>query len=271
MRSPAIRSLVWRLGRKLYCWARREVSRGPEANGEHWLLEQVVTASSAKAPVLLDIGAHMGYWSDHAAALLRREKISGRVHAFEPASSTFAYLSGKFKASEFVSMNKIALSDQTGERDFFVAGEFAGTNSLVRTGGANVENVTAMRLDDFLAKEQIDSVLFVKSDAEGHDLNVMLGAAEALKAGRVDVWQFEYNHRWIGARAALRDVFDFIEDKPYLLGKLYEGDIEVFDLWHPELERFFEANYVLIRRGSEFERLCTRVRFNSRNVLIPNP
>ncbi len=270
MNSPAMRSFFWRLGRRLYCWARREASSRFETNGELWLLRNVlVAAGRSRMSVLMDIGTHKGNWSESAASLLTRQNTPGHVHAFEPASSTFSYLSEKFKGSELVSMNRIALSDQSGEKEFFVVGEMAGTNSLLRNEGATVENVCTLRLDDFLGKARIDHVLFVKSDTEGHDLSVLRGAVEALQKGRIDVWQFEYNHRWIAGRSFLKDVFDFIVDKPYLVGKLYGNGIEIYDKWHPELERFFESNYVLVRKGSRFERLCSRVHFNNRNVLMP--
>jgi FkbM family methyltransferase len=191
------------------------------------------------------------------------------VHAFEPTSSSFAYLSERFKDSELVSTNRIALSDQSGEREFFVVGNMVGTDSLLRIDGATIENVPTLRLDDFLAEERIDHVLFVKSDTEGHDLNTLRGAAETFQHGRVDVWQFEYNHRWIGGRSFLKDIFDFISDKPYRIGKLYGNGVETYESWHPELERFFESNYVLIRRGSRYEKLCSRVHFNNSNVLMP--
>ncbi len=269
MNSPAMRSFFWRLSRRLYCWARREVSSGFEISGEYWLLQSVLAvADRDKSAILLDIGAHKGIWSESATALLRRQNRSGHVYAFEPASSTFAYLSEKFKGSGLVSTNRIALSDRSGEQEFFVVGELTGTNSLLRNDGATIENVHTLRLDDFLGVERIDHILLVKSDTEGHDMSVLLGAVETLQKGRVDVWQFEYNHRWIGGRSFLKDVFDFIVDKPYLLGKLYGDGIEIYDEWHPELERFFESNYVLIRRGSYFERLCSRVHFSNRNVLI---
>lgn len=270
MNSPAIRSFIWRLGRRLYCWARREALSSPDANGEYWLLQNVlITADLTRVPVFIDIGAYKGNWSERAASLLRRQNIMGRVHAFEPTSSTFAYLSERFKGSELVSTNRIALSDQSGEREFFVVGELVGTDSLLRIDGATMENVPALRLDDFLAEQRIDHVLFVKSDAEGHDLNILLGAAETLRHGQIDVWQFEYNHRWVGGRSLLKDVFDFIADKPYLIGKLYGNGIETYESWHPELERFFESNYVLVRTGSRYEKLCSRVHFNNRNVLMP--
>lgn len=269
MNSPAIRSFIWRLGRRLYYWARREVSSSYEVNGEYWLLAQVMAEDSTSAPVFLDIGAHVGNWSEHVASLLRRENLSGRIHAFEPTSSTFAYLSERFKDSELVSTNRIALSDQSGEGVLFVTGELVGTNSLLRIDDSITENVVTLRLDDFLAERRIEHVLFAKSDAEGYDLNILVGADETLRHGQVDVWQFEYNHRWVGGRSFLKDVFDFIADKPYLVGKLYGNGIEIYDSWHPELERFFESNYVLIRKGSRFERLCSRVHFNNRNVLMP--
>lgn len=270
MNSPVFRSFIWRLGRRLYCWARREVSGGFGESGEYWLLQNVLAGADRSRPtILLDIGAYKGNWSESATSLLRRQNIPGHVHAFEPTSTTFAYLSGRFKGSALVSMNRMALSDQSGEREFFVVGNLVGTDSLLRIDGATMEHVPAQRLDDYLVEKRIDQVLFAKSDTEGHDLSVLLGAAETLRRGRVDVWQFEYNHRWVGGRSFLRDVFDFIADKPYLLGKLYGNGIEVYENWHPELERFFESNYVLIRKGSRYENLCSRVRFDKRNVLMP--
>jgi FkbM family methyltransferase len=263
-----IRSFIWRLGRKLYCWARQEASSGPETNGEYWLLEQVIELNTSKVPIFFDIGANKGNWSDRAVALYGRERISGRVHAFEPASETYAYLIERFKTNNGISLNKVALSDQAGIRELFVVGTLAGTNSLIRTEGANTEQVMSMRVDEYLAQAQIEHVVFVKSDTEGHDFNVLLGAVELFQQGRVDVWQFEYNHRWIDEKFYLKNVFEFIADKPYRLGKLYSNEIEVYERWHPELERFFEANYVLIRNGSSFEKLCSEVTFNERNVLV---
>lgn len=265
----AFRSIVWRISRKLYIWARREMLQGPEANGEYWLLAKVVSGSSVPQPIFFDIGSRIGDWSDCAQDLFRRAGAMGRIYAFEPSSASYAYLSERFKSNKSVNINKLALSDQSGIRDFFVVDEMAGVNSLFPLAGASLEQVDSMRLDDFLASKKIDHVVFAKSDAEGHDFNILQGAAELFRQGQVDVWQFEYNHRWLAGRSQLKDVFDFIADKPYRLGKLYGNGVEIFEQWHPELERFIEANYVLVRRGCEFEKLCTPVRFNHRNVLVP--
>ncbi len=273
MDSFALRSFFWRLSRRLYMRARREATSRFETDGEGWLLRKVLADTERGASaILLDIGTHKGNWSECAVSMMGQQMISGHVHAFEPATSTFFYLSEKFKGCDQVSIHKEAMSDRSGDADLFVVGELGGTNSLLECNGATTaERVRTLRMDDFLAAERIDHVLFVKSDTEGNDFGVLLGAGETLQKGRVDVWQFEYNHRWIAGRFFLRDVFNFIADKPYRLGKLYGNGIEVYDKWHPELDRFFESNYVLIRKASRFEKLCSHVQFNHRNILMPAP
>jgi hypothetical protein len=44
----------------------------------------------------------------------------------------------------------------------------------------------------------------------------------------------------------LKDVFDLVRGLPYRVGKLEPRGIEVYEAWHPEIERFFQSNYVLI-------------------------
>lgn len=264
-----MRANVWRIGRRLYFWARREVPNDPNTNGEYWLLTEVVNANSTPSPLYLDIGAFRGDWSDRAQTLLRNAGIGGRVHAYEPSAAAYEHLAERFKSSEWVSTSKVALSDQSGAREFFVVSEVAGINSLSLVLGARVEQVESARLDDLMETRKINHVVLAKCDAEGHDLNVLRGAVELFRQGHVDIWQFEYNHRWLTERAQLKDVFDFIADKPYRLGKLYGDGIEIYECWHPELERFIESNYVLIRQGSGFERLCSYVCFDHRNVLVP--
>lgn len=269
--NSAARSMIWRLGRKLYTWARHDLPRDPSLNGEYWLLEQITRKTSFLDPIFIDIGSHLGNWSSHAQALIMREnsKSFGHIYAFEPSTDSYTSLSERFKSSEIVSVEKLALSDKSGIRNFFIFGRMFGINSLTENSAViATEQIYSQKLDDFLAQQQIDKVVFVKSDAEGHDFNIICGASNLFKKGLVEAWQFEYNHRWLAERRQLKDVFEFIADKPYRLGKLHNNGIEIYDNWHPELERFFEANYVLIKRGSELESLCKSVRFNCNNVLV---
>jgi hypothetical protein len=79
-------------------------------------------------------------------------------------------------------------------------------------------------------------------------MEVLRGAQRSFAAGRVSACQFEYNLRWIYARHYLRDVFEFAAGLPYRLGKVTPRGIETIRSWHPELERFFDGNFVLLHR-----------------------
>ena len=269
MSIPAIRSWTWRIGRRLYFSARRDIPNCPVSNGEYWLIERFISESSSNIMILMDIGANQGNWSAQAKEILNRQSKNGVIYAFEPTPSTYSFLSKRFEADSYIKLNKIALSNYSGEAEFFVMGALAGTNSLHNMQDSVVEKVQTQRFDDFLASAGLETGLFVKSDTEGHDLSVLRGAEKSLRSGCVDVWQFEYNHRWVANHSFLKDVFDFIADKPYRLGKLYGNGIEIYEKWHPELERFFEANYVLIRNGSCVEKLGDSMCLNISNVLVP--
>lgn len=268
-----IRSFIWRVGRKLYRWARKETTNCFKSNGEMWLLNKaLIFALRGKQSVFLDVGANKGVWSEHALSFFVNNNIVGHIHAFEPAPCSFSFLTEKFKGCEQISLHSKAISDNTGTAEFFIIGELFGTNSLVRVDNATkVELVRTQRLDDFLENKQIEDVLFLKSDTEGFDFNVLQGGAGSLRAGKIEIWQFEYNHRWISGRFFLKDVFDFIADKPYHLGRLYGDGLEIYEQWNPELEQFIETNYVLIRKNSQLLNFCSWAEFNYRNVLMPTP
>lgn len=275
MRNPVLkysylRSITWRLGRRLYTLARRDSGNDPRSNGEYWLIDTVLQSKSGNRPMaLVDVGANTGEWTAYSAHALLHAKLAGFIHAFEPAGLTFSYLKDRFKLEKMINLNHLALSDITGEADFYIVGELAGTNSLHFADSHQTEPVRLATLDAYMQEHNLAHVDMVKCDTEGHDLCVLRGAETAMREGKIDVWQFEYNHRWIANRAFLKDVFDWVADKPYRLGKLFNGGIELFDVWHPELERFFEANYVLVRRSSALEALCQNVRFNASNALAP--
>jgi FkbM family methyltransferase len=266
MAIPPIRSLMWRAGRKFYCAARREYANDPRTNGEYWLLEQVLSTARDASPVLIDVGANRGDWTHHARAFMRENNVNGRIWAFEPAQSTFDYLRGRFTNDSAVQAQRVVISKQVGETDFYTIAPYAGTNSRLEVAGSMHEIIKTLSVDAFLIEQQLSHVAMVKSDVEGFEMDVLYGAETALTNGLIDVWTFEYNHRWIHSRHFLKDVYDFIASKPYRIGKLYGNGIEFHDSWHPELERFFETNFVLIRRESSHERLGAPVSFDVSNA-----
>jgi len=264
MMTDALRRLAWRMGRKIYCWARRELTNDPQRNGEYWLLRESLQIGSRK-PVLMDVGANKGEWSFHALEASRVMGLEPVVHAFEPGSGTRGLLESRLAGRARIW--PFALSSIEGEADFFSAEAGSGTSSLSQVSGREVERVTLTTVDAFLAREGITHVSMLKVDTEGFDFQVLLGAAGALADGRIDVIQFEYNWRWLQNHSSLLDVFGLIAGTDYRLGKLVEGAIILYEQWHFEMDRFFETNYVLVKKGGDLEKkVGVRVRFDASNV-----
>lgn len=262
--SAVARKLMWRLGRKMYTYARGDGQNDPRINGEYWLLDHVLKASPGRR-ILLDVGANRGDWTAKALESAQTQSEI-HVHSFEPSLATRLMLTTRFKDNAFVTVQPYALSEAVGEAGFYSSDDGAGTNSLSPSSGVNVERVKLITIDLFLQQSGIPAVSMAKIDTEGFDLLVLRGAEKSLLGGRIEVVQFEYNWRWLLNHASLRDVFDFISNKPYRLGKLVGEAIEFYETWHFELDRYFENNYVLVRRDSELCLLGTEVRFDNSNA-----
>lgn len=262
--SAVARKLLWRVGRKMYAYARGDGQNDPRINGEYWLLEHVLKASPSPQ-VLLDVGANKGDWTAQALGLAETSK-EVHVHAFEPSLATRSMLTARFQESVAVTVHPYALFETVGEATFYSSEDGAGTNSLSPSSGSNVEVVRLITIDRFLQRSGIETVSMVKIDAEGFDLLVLRGAEKSLHDGRIDIIQFEYNWRWLLNHACLRDVFDLISGKPYRFGKLVGNAVEFYDQWHFELDRFFENNYVLVRNDSNLRLPASTVQFDGSNV-----
>jgi FkbM family methyltransferase len=201
-------------------------------------------ARSFAAPVVLDVGAHFGEWSE---SLLAQAGNTPTLHAFEPSAFSAAKARDAIRGRGEV--HQFALSDKPGVGALFIVHEGAGSNSVVaftdreRPSG-DVENIVFSTLDDFCAEHGIERVTLLKIDAEGHDLAVLRGAQSMLGNRAIDLIQFEYNLRWIDARVFLLDAFELLEGFGYRLGKVTPHAIETYDRWHVDLEKFVECNYL---------------------------
>jgi FkbM family methyltransferase len=250
-RFPQVRRLTWRLGRALYMAARGDVPNVASSNGEYWLLGHAIR-SAQRGDRFFDVGANLGDWSAECLRLGAAQRGCS-VEAFEPSPRTASKLRSRLGSD--IRIHELALSDRVGEAPFFEVGECAGTNSLASTPGSMRISVRTSTIDDFLAGHPGGAVKFLKVDAEGWDFLVLLGARAALSKGEVEIVQFEYNHRWLLARVSLQEVFRLVGELPYRVGRLSGSTVEFFDEYDPELDRFFEANYLLVRKGSPLERL----------------
>lgn len=251
------RSFLYRIGRALYQKARGDIVNDMKSNGEIFIQNCVVDhweqgEFKDQRLVVFDVGANVGDWS---SALMSRlidsslDKVTD-IYIFEPVPSTFVGLKSRLGTeNSALNYHAAALSSETCQSVMYVSAVNAGTNSLYSS--SRTKNETAITIDkytaaDFCTNHQIEHIHLLKCDTEGHDMEVIRGALPLLVDEKISVLQFEYNHRWIAARDFLRDVFMSVEKLPYRVVLLQPNGLWMFSEWHPELERFFEANYALV-------------------------
>jgi FkbM family methyltransferase len=242
------RRSVIRAARYVLLRARLDYPNDMAGNGEADLQRWVLGMTRRGEKIAMaDVGANIGLWS---RSLLSAAATAGRgadvdLHAFEPNEQAFAQLSQTLDGVSAV-LSPVALSDRNGTATFHVAAPAAGTNSLHPQPGAALlqESVSTVTLDSYAADRNIPGFALVKIDTEGHDLAVIRGAQAMLAGHRIDVVQFEYNHRWVFARSFLWDAFEFLAGVGYQIGKLTPRGVEFYPAWDAELETFVEGNYV---------------------------
>ena len=184
--SAVLRKLVWRIGRKMYTYARGDGSNDPRINGEYWLLEHVLKASPGPH-FLLDVGANKGDWTAQALGFAHPSN-EVHVHAFEPSLATRSMLVARFLGTPGVTVQPYALSETEGKATFYSNEDGAGTNSLSPSSGSNAEVVKLITIDRFLQQSGIEIVSMVKIDTEGFDLLVLRGAEKSLHDGRIGLF-----------------------------------------------------------------------------------
>ena len=133
--------------------------------------------------VVLDIGAHQGLYTMLASKCVRPR---GRVVAFEPSprERRALRLHAWLNLCQNVTIEPFAIGNEDAHADLFVVqGAQTGCNSL-RPPNVLSEtrpvSVRVIRLDDWMAREKLERVDFIKLDVEGAELDALKGADRLL-------------------------------------------------------------------------------------------
>jgi len=129
----------------------------------------------------IDVGANFGCYS---VAMGRAVGAGGAVWLYEPTAATFGYLRRTLEANDlgWVRSHQLALSDHEGIGSLAV-GENSELNSLGAEAAAGTrERVELTTLDRARGAHAIESVDFVKLDAEGEEVRIVAGAQEFFRA-----------------------------------------------------------------------------------------
>jgi FkbM family methyltransferase len=160
--------------------------------------------------VVIDIGAHWGYFTLLAATLCTD---AGKVYAFEPHPENFAMLTKNIAANQLSNVVAIqkAISDCQGEARLFQAQASMGhslyhlpQDSRVAKDSPPVTiSISTVRLDDFFAADSIRPRL-IKMDIEGAEPSALEGMQGLIKRSSELVLITEFNFQFLDSNTAAR-------------------------------------------------------------------
>lgn len=143
--------------------------------------------------VVLDIGAHIGYYTRLFSKLVKRD---GLVLAFEPCPENWPVLKYNLQRLHHknVRIADKAVSFENGKATLFISP--GHSNHSLNAGYTAMQGkveVETIALDSFLPASGVEKVDFVKIDVEGAELLVLEGMREIIKNSPNLTMLIEYN------------------------------------------------------------------------------
>lgn len=152
-----------------------------------------------KDVIIFDVGACTGETALQYKGLFRKSTI----YCFEPFAPSYEMLKKRISDSANIKCYNVALSDRAGQVDFHV-NQYFPTNSMLATHVDSAKNwndrvyvtkdvikIDSLRLDDFVAQNQIDKIDILKMDTQGTEYQIIEGAAKCLEQDKISLIYLE--------------------------------------------------------------------------------
>lgn len=167
----------------------------------------------AQGAIVVDGGANRGEWS--RALIGAADSKIARIYAFEPAPDHLPVIGSI--GDERIEVVDAALSDAPGEIQLYAHRPGASTASVYQRDLSHygLEMVPQCQarcttIDIFMAERNLERIDFLKLDVEGHELQVLHGARNALLQGSIRALSFEFGGCNIDSGTYLRDFWNLL-------------------------------------------------------------
>ena len=180
--------------------------------GEIFVRGEYTFETSSASPVILDCGANIGM----ATIFFKWLYPKSIVYAFEPDPKTFQLLKKNIEANKLtdVHLYNAALGEKDGTIDFYTnelnPGSLIMSTNSERLKGQKIE-VKMLSLADFITKEQLATIDFMKMDIEGAEIAVFNDLYVKNTLHKINAFALEYHHKIGSARSRLGAFLSVLE------------------------------------------------------------
>ena len=216
-------------------------------SGERWVMKYLKKKFRDSKPVFFDVGANKG---QYATDLLNVFQNDCTLYSFEPGKKAFDVLTGL--QDKRLHCYNFGFSDKAGEADLYTGNDDTVWASLYEVkhiyGHHNThlthrEKIQLSSVDLFCKETSISKINFMKMDVEGHELAVLKGAVELLKANNIDLIQFEFGFPAMPARILLKDFFELLVN--YKIYRILQNGLREIK-YNERLEIYATTNYLAV-------------------------
>ena len=164
--------------------------------------------------VVLDVGANIGDY----CSFLKRVNQTCNIYAFEPHPTTYRLLVENteslgiktFNVGVGASEGSLVLYDYASNDGSEHASLHKGVIEQIHKGLAIEHAVKVISLDRFILQQGLGKIALLKIDTEGHEFEVLKGAENLLKTGRIEMIHLEFNAMNVVSRVFFKDIWDFL-------------------------------------------------------------
>ena len=217
-------------------------------SGEKEALRFTVARTAPHTPfVLFDVGANQGDYLQSALAVL---SSSVRAFSFEPQPYNIELLRRRFQNDSRVTLMPCALGSVPTTATLHFDYEGDPTASLGGSGGtAHSRSVPVTTIDIVCRDVGVDSIDMLKIDAEGHEMEILLGAQSMLAAGRIAAVQFEFGEPFVNTPWHFRDFYQLFAPD-YRIFRILRSGLAELPHYTYDLEIYKLANFLCVRRNA---------------------
>ena len=241
-----LKYIIRKIAHKIFVITDNDYNLNLKSDGEFHLINKLISKAPQSA-IIFDIGAEKGDWTDFVAS--KRDDLI--IHIFDAYPLMYDNLKIRFKGKKNIIINNFAVSDSERVSDFY-EGTYSihKRESVFRDEGTPIK-IRTNTIDNYIEKNKIKEVYFMKMDIEGHEPFALRGAQNSLKKGLFRYIQFEYGGCNIDSRTYLKDFYDIFADLPYRIGKLHPKHIEDVEKYNRLRENFYDGNWLVSKINNQ--------------------
>jgi len=179
---------------------------------------------------IFDIGANIGWYSNHLAKKFPNSKI----YSFEPIPEIFNQISANTELNGFMNirLNNLALSSKKEKLTFYYSPTVTGASSsknITENQNMTKLEIEADTIDNFIMTNSIDNLDFVKCDVEGAEYFVYQGGLETFKNKKPIIFT-EMLRKWAAKfDYHPNDIISYFMQFGYSCFKVKEGKLKIVD------------------------------------------